>query len=529
MNYPIWQLEMGGGLLIALVAITHVFVSHFAVGGGLFLVLAEKRAYRTNDAPMLAWLKRHSKFFALLTLVFGALTGVGIWLTIGLVHPTATSSLIHIFVWGWAIEWTFFVVEIAAAIIYLLTWDKVDRKTHLAFGWIYFWSAFMSLVVINGILTFMFTPGDWLETRTFMDGFLNPTYWPSVVVRTLASVAFAGLYVFATAWREEPGLRVRLARYAAWWALPATIAGPAAAWYYFSLAPGARSVLAGADVANTIPRAVHSFRMVLVAAVLYAVVLAFVALFAKRSPRVVSLPAAVVLLVLGYASMAGGEYVRESIRKPYVIGNPQTGGYMYVNALTPAQVEVTRKEGVLAHAKWVAGKDGTPLDELRTGQEVFRVSCFGCHTVDNYGSIRAKVDGKGKGAILAAINTLEKRYRMPPFPGNEQEAKALALYLASLDGVVEADAEIAPGDAVALGEKVASDFCMSCHSLDDPKDNPLKAGMRLKPALWNSEEAAYDSIGKLEQINASMSLEFGGSEDERRALAKYLQKLASEN
>ena len=56
MNYPIWQLEMGGGLLIALVAITHVFVSHFAVGGGLFLVMAERRAYATNDAAMAtAW------------------------------------------------------------------------------------------------------------------------------------------------------------------------------------------------------------------------------------------------------------------------------------------------------------------------------------------------------------------------------------------------------------------------------------------------------------------------------------------
>jgi hypothetical protein len=34
MNYPVWYLpETGGGLLIALIAILHVFVSHFAVGG----------------------------------------------------------------------------------------------------------------------------------------------------------------------------------------------------------------------------------------------------------------------------------------------------------------------------------------------------------------------------------------------------------------------------------------------------------------------------------------------------------------
>ena len=40
MNYPVWQLEFaGGGLLIAMMAVIHVFISHFAVGGGLFLVV----------------------------------------------------------------------------------------------------------------------------------------------------------------------------------------------------------------------------------------------------------------------------------------------------------------------------------------------------------------------------------------------------------------------------------------------------------------------------------------------------------
>ena len=37
----------------------------------------------------------------LLTLVFGAITGVGIWATIGLVSPHGTSALIHGYVWGW--------------------------------------------------------------------------------------------------------------------------------------------------------------------------------------------------------------------------------------------------------------------------------------------------------------------------------------------------------------------------------------------------------------------------------------------
>ena len=42
MNYPFWEVPMiGGGMLIGIVAIVHVFVAHFAVGGGLFLPLTE--------------------------------------------------------------------------------------------------------------------------------------------------------------------------------------------------------------------------------------------------------------------------------------------------------------------------------------------------------------------------------------------------------------------------------------------------------------------------------------------------------
>ncbi|MGC2323926.1 MAG: cytochrome ubiquinol oxidase subunit I, partial [Terriglobales bacterium] len=180
MNYPVWQLGFPGGLLIAAVAVLHVFVSHFAVGGGAYLVITEHLGYRRNDPDLLLYVKRHSKFFALLTLVFGAVSGVGIWFTIGLVSPEATSSLIHTFVWGWAIEWVFFFVEIAAALIYAYNWERLDRRTHLAIGWIYFIAAWLSLAVINGIITYMLTPGQWLQSKSFWDGILNPTYLPSL-------------------------------------------------------------------------------------------------------------------------------------------------------------------------------------------------------------------------------------------------------------------------------------------------------------------------------------------------------------
>src|SRR5512143_3958278 len=154
MNYPLWDLP-APGLLIATVAILHVFVSHFAVGGGLFLVLAERKARRERDEALLGYVRAHSRFFVLLTLVTGAITGVGIWFVIGLVHPDATSTLVNAFVWAWAIEWTFFATEIAAAMVYYYGWDRLDARTHQRVGWIYSAAAWLSLGVINGILSFM--------------------------------------------------------------------------------------------------------------------------------------------------------------------------------------------------------------------------------------------------------------------------------------------------------------------------------------------------------------------------------------
>jgi hypothetical protein len=54
MNYPVWQLDVfGGGLWVILIAVFHVYIAHFAVGGGLFLVLAERKGLRENNPAML--------------------------------------------------------------------------------------------------------------------------------------------------------------------------------------------------------------------------------------------------------------------------------------------------------------------------------------------------------------------------------------------------------------------------------------------------------------------------------------------
>jgi cytochrome d ubiquinol oxidase subunit I len=203
MDYPIWDLAMGGGVLIGIVAITHVWVSHFAVGGGIAIALVETLAVRLGDAALRNLAKRSSLMLILISTVFGAISGVGIWVTIGLVHPVATSALIHNYVWGWAAEWAFFILEVATALLYFATWDKVRPRTHVLIIWLYAFAAYMSLVIIQGIISFMLTPGRWLATRSFWDGIFNPTYLPGLVLRTGICLFLAGAYMTfaACSWR----------------------------------------------------------------------------------------------------------------------------------------------------------------------------------------------------------------------------------------------------------------------------------------------------------------------------------------
>ena len=88
MNYPFWDIPyLGSGWVIGMIAIFHVMISQFAVGGGLYLPMAERKALREGRADWLKELVGYSKFFLVLTGVFGTISGVGIWFAIGLTNP----------------------------------------------------------------------------------------------------------------------------------------------------------------------------------------------------------------------------------------------------------------------------------------------------------------------------------------------------------------------------------------------------------------------------------------------------------
>lgn len=428
MEYPFWDVPLlGGGMLIGIIAILHVFVAHFAIGSGLFLVLTEIRARRTGDEALLGYLKKHSTFFILVALVFGAISGVGIWWAIGLVHPSATSALIHIFVWAWAIEWVFFVVELLAAFIYYYGWERLDPRTHIRVGWIYLAGAWLSLFMINGILTFMLTPGRWVETRSIVDAFFNPSMLPSLLIRTAVAVALAGLYALITASAVgDDALRERVVKYASKWVLAGMTAIPIGGIWYISRIPDqAREIsMGGAPVVTLFAAASVAFSLFVFLATLVGPFL---------FPRRFHVTFAFVIVALGLVTTGVTEWVREAVRKPYIIYD-----YMYSNAVRTEEVQNVWERGVLASAKWSLLDEQDKQDLLKMGEKVFRFHCQSCHTVNGFNGIKFAVKGWKKDFIDVQLQNLDQlKGYMPPFLGTEEERKALVEWLYSLNNPVE--------------------------------------------------------------------------------------------
>ena len=421
MNYPIWELTtIGGPTLIAVISVLHVFIAHIAVGGGLFIWLTDLKGWRQNNPEIHSYLRRHTWFFLLVTLVLGAVTGVGIWFIIALVSPAATSILIHNFVFGWAIEWVFFLGEIIALLVYHYHFEHLGRKQRLTIAFLYALFAWLSLFAVNGIIDFMLTPGGWLESRNFWQGFFNPTFWPSLAFRTFIAFMFAGLFGYiTTVFLEDDKFRAAMLKYCTkWLLLPMIGLVPSAIWYYFSVPEGLREINFAINRETA-----HFYNLLLVCSVL--IFLAGILLSVMRSPSF-QRAASFLLIPIGLLWMGGFEYTRETARKPYVIA-----GYMYSNSILASEIPKLNRDGVLKHARWTATRQITDRSRLEAGRELFNIQCLSCHTVDGvrndilkltetfpYRGMLAQLTGQGK------VNTY-----MPPFVGTGQEKEALAAYI----------------------------------------------------------------------------------------------------
>jgi cytochrome d ubiquinol oxidase subunit I len=442
MHYPFWYVPgLTSPMLIAFIAVLHVLVSSYAVGGGLFLAMEVRYAHRTGNKEYLAYLKHHTWFFVLLTVAYGAITGVGIWWTIGLASPLPTEFLIHTFVFGWAMEYVFFVIEIVAAFIFYYAWDRLKPRVHEQIGWIYGLSAWISLVIITAVTSFMLNPGNW--QNNFWLAVLNPQTFPQILARTGASLLLATLYVFLhSSFRaNSASVRTLIAQRSSRPAmLGAVLILLGGLGWLLTLPESARAALTGAAALNIM--AVMIF--------LLTVIVLFMFYYGPyKNPSWVSPGFAIVLFVLGLIVTAEGEFVREAVRKPFVIYNEVyshnvlknevptlqltgflNGGIWTKHYITRRFPEIKTADGRIDNARLAT----LPHDsQVEVGHTIFQYHCGSCHASSGYSGMKEMLRGWDAPMLEKLILNLDRyHYFMPPWSGTPEEAKMLTRYLETL-------------------------------------------------------------------------------------------------
>ena len=412
------------GLVIGGLGIFHVFLAQFAIGGGFLMCYFQRLSNRGESSSADAFLLSYFKFLILVSFVLGALTGVGMWFTSIQISPRTIGLMVEEFHWIWAIEWTFFALEVVAGYSYYRYQETLDDRTKLRLLMLYTVAAWMSLFWINGILSWQLTPGRWLETFSVWDGFFNPSFYPSLIFRTIASLAIGALVAmvvvnssdyFSRSDREE------LIRKIAWFLVPMLGMPILGIWYVAVIPADSRTWILGGSVAMTLFLNLAVGCSVLIGAY------AFLGILWRH--LTVNGATATLLCVLAFGATAGGEFVREGARKPYTVRDT-----LYSSSITPEELMDLRKRGSITDDPYPLRGAGTlPNAQLVNGAKVFRVQCAICHTIDGVNGAVHLTEGWTLEQKRLNIAQLQRtKGFMPPFAGTAEEVEAIVQYLSWL-------------------------------------------------------------------------------------------------
>jgi mono/diheme cytochrome c family protein len=235
-------------------------------------------------------------------------------------------------------------------------------------------------------------------------------------------------------------------------------------------------------------------------------------LLALFTPRRMHLVFALVIGLVALGAMDSFEFVRENVRKPFVIEN-----YLYDNSLYAAPmpgdggftVDNLNAVGVLHAAQWVNQRTITPDNQVAVGHEVFLVECQACHTPSSYRGIHQLIqkrqwDPATTRAMLGGLALMHNGV-MPPFAGTDPERQALAAYINSLQTV-------APNPSLN-GKLVYQNNCSMCHT-DHPNEQ-FFSGIATDPT------AAADALKDLTSIFPLMP-DIKLNDAQRNALVQYI-------
>jgi mono/diheme cytochrome c family protein len=176
-----------------------------------------------------------------------------------------------------------------------------------------------------------------------------------------------------------------------------------------------------------------------------------------RNPGWLSPGFAGALFLFGIAAFSTGEFIREAVRKPYIVYNCVLGNQIHRDELA----RLTRagfleggtwtKAFVAANYPQTLARDGRdqqggrgridgqrllalpPADRIALGEVLFYYHCNDCHAIHHgYSAVRPLLQARSREMIVSLIHDLhESNMYMPPWSGTPEEAELLADYLDS--------------------------------------------------------------------------------------------------
>lgn len=410
------------GLVIGGLGIFHVFLAQFAIGGGMLMCYFQWLA-QTGRVPLARkFVDEYFRVLVLISFVMGALTGVGLWFTSIQISPRTIGMMVDEFHWLWAIEWTFFCTEVGAGYCFYRYGSRLPDRTRFFLLGVYSLAAWASLFWINGILSWQLTPGTWQEgADNVWPGFFNPTFFPSLLFRTVTCLCVASLaacVVINLARKLTREEREVLIQHAAHLLAPMIVMPLLGLWYFSNIPEDSLTWVTGGSPAMTMFLSIGVGSSMLIG--LYAV------FGLIRNGLYVNGATSLLLLTLAFAATAGGEFVREGIRKPFTIRE-----HLYSNSLTPAEVAVLRKEGSVQFDPYpLHDADSYPSDQVRLGAKVFRIQCSICHTVRGTNGLHELTRTWSSSQKRLNIAQLQQtKPFMPPFAGTARELEGLVQFL----------------------------------------------------------------------------------------------------
>lgn len=184
-------------------------------------------------------------------------------------------------------------------------------------------------------------------------GLLTPTYW----LLYQFSGRLAGIWALITSSRingdKPPILEKSMVQWSVKWLVPSFVATPfLLVWCLFMVPQSQRALLTLAI--DTIAGGTFSAvtRIALIIIVTSATIVGVAYYLAFRNPMDFNLSHAMSVLLLALIVTGAGEYAREMLRKPYVIGR-----WMYSNGTRVTYVNRMNTEGYLAHSNWSGAEE----------------------------------------------------------------------------------------------------------------------------------------------------------------------------